>query len=136
MAQDVGKLEAFDASSDSITAYMERAELYMEANDTPEEKQVAVFLTAMGANTYSLLRDLLTPAAPKDKSFADIVEVLKSHFEPKPLEISECFHFNQRQQAAGESVSKCTAILEIFWSKLSETDLCVAYGAKGHRRSC
>ena len=55
MAQAVGKLEAFDASSDSITAYDERAELYvyMEANDTPEEKQVAMFLTTMGANTYT-----------------------------------------------------------------------------------
>ena len=63
MAQDVGKLEAFDASSDSITAYVERAELYMEANDTPEEKQVAVFLTASTGLTGSQGSAILLTAA-------------------------------------------------------------------------
>ena len=35
---------------------------------------------------------------PKDNTFDEIVAVLKKHFEPKPLIISECFKFNGRQQ--------------------------------------
>ena len=79
----------------------------MEANNV---KKVTVFLSAIGSMTYSLLRNLLTPTLPKDKSF-EIVEVLEKHFDPKSLEISERFHFNQRQQVAVESVAQYVAEL-------------------------
>ena len=42
------------------------------ANSTAEEKQVAVFLTAIGGPTYKLMRKLLLPDAPKDKSLAKL----------------------------------------------------------------
>ena len=82
-----------------------------------EAKKVAIFLSTTGSKTYSLLQNLLTPTLPKDKSFDEIVEVLEKHFDPKPLEISECFIFNQRQQVAGESVAQYV-ILVHFWSRL------------------
>ncbi len=44
----VGQLEAFDPRSDSISAYLERAELFLDANNVPEEKKVTTFLSAMG----------------------------------------------------------------------------------------
>ena len=34
----VGKLEEFDPANDSITAYVERAQLFIEANGNPAEK--------------------------------------------------------------------------------------------------
>ena len=111
MPATVGKLEEFDPSSDSIRAYVEREQLFIEANNVEEAKKVAVFLSAIGSKTHSLLRNLLTPTLPKDKSFDEIVEVLEKHFDPKPLDISEHFHFNQRQQAAGESVAQYVAEL-------------------------
>ena len=40
----VGQLEAFDPRSDSISAYIERAEMFLDANNVPEEKRVATFL--------------------------------------------------------------------------------------------
>ena len=85
----IGRLDEFNPANDSITAYVERAQLYMEANSVPEDKKVAVFLSAIGRKTYSLLRNLLTPTLPKEKTFEQIVTVLKNHFEPKPLEIVE-----------------------------------------------
>ena len=48
---------------------MERATLYLQANDVAEGKQVAIFLSAMGPKTYALLRSFVTPDAPKDKTF-------------------------------------------------------------------
>ena len=67
---------------------------------------MAVFLSATGSKTYSLLRNLLVPTAPREKSFADIVATLKEHFEPKPLIIAERFTFHQRQQNQGEKVAE------------------------------
>jgi len=65
----VGKLEEFDPAKDSVTAsaYVERVQLFIEANGIPAEKKVAVFLSAIGSKTYSLLRNLLAPTPPKDK---------------------------------------------------------------------
>ena len=50
---------------------------------------------------YSVLSNLVAPNKPKDKSFEDIYEILKSHYNPAPLEISESFHFGKRDQKAG-----------------------------------
>ena len=61
--------------------------------------------------TYGLLRNLLAPASPKDKSFKEIVDTLKAHFEPKLLVIAERFHFHRRNQNSVESVAMYVAEL-------------------------
>ena len=43
-----GRMEQFDPDKESIAAYLERVELYFEANNTPGEKQVPVFLSCIG----------------------------------------------------------------------------------------
>ena len=107
----IGKLTEFDPATDSVAAYVERAQLYFEANEIGEAKRVAVFLTAVGGKTYALLRNLLAPALPKDKTFDDIVEELKKHYQPKRLVIAERFYFHRRCQAAGETVADFVAEL-------------------------
>lgn len=42
------------------------------------DKQVTMFLSVVGANTYTLLRGLVAPGKPKDKSCLQLVEVLKN----------------------------------------------------------
>jgi hypothetical protein len=86
-----------------FSSYLERIEFFFEANSVQDNKKVAVFLTVQGSNTHSLLRSLVAPAVPKDKSFAEIVAVLRKHFQPKPLVIAEHFHFHQHSQNVGES---------------------------------
>ena len=73
----------------------------------------SIFLSVVGGNTYGLLRNLLAPASPKDKSFKEIVDTLKAHFEPKPLVIAERFHFHRwnQNQNSGESVAMYVAEL-------------------------
>ena len=65
----------------------------------------------IGGKTYDLLRNLLSPTDPKDKSFNELVETLKGHFEPKPIVNTERFHFYKRSQADGESVAQFIAEL-------------------------
>ena len=65
----IGRITEFDPKCDSITAYVERAILYLQANDVAERKQVAVFLSAMGPTAYALLRSFVTPEATKHKTF-------------------------------------------------------------------
>ena len=58
---------------------------------------------------YSLLQDLVAPDKPSDKSFADLKESLKAHYEPKQKVISERFRFHQRSQGVAESAVEFVA---------------------------
>ena len=83
----IGSLEAFDPKTDTVAAYAERAELYMDANDMPEARRVATFLNCVGKTTYAIIRNLMIPDKPAEKSLKDIIAVMEKHFEPKPLVI-------------------------------------------------
>ena len=81
------------------------------------DKQVPVFLNAIGATMYGLVRSLLAPANPIEQSLEDIVAVLTAHFEPKPLIVVERYYFHKREQASGESVADYVAELRRLASK-------------------
>ena len=86
--------------------YVECAQLFFTVNDIPDRKNTHVLLSVVGGSTYWLLCNLVVPARPKDKSFTEIVEVLKAHFEPKPIVVAEWYRFHRREQAPGESVTE------------------------------
>ena len=62
-----------------------------------------VFLSVIGGKTYALLRDLLAPAKPQEKTLAKLAATSKQHFEPKLLLIAEWFHFYRWSQGPSES---------------------------------
>ena len=63
-------------------------------------------LTVIGSETYSSQRNLLSPTKPSEKSFAQLVEVLKKHLNPKPIIIAERYKFYKRSQQTGESINQ------------------------------
>ena len=89
--------------TDNISSYIERMQLYFDANAVKDDRKVAVLLTVIGAKIYETLRNLLAPQLPRDKSFTELLEVLKKHYDPQPLIIGERFRFYQRSQKSGES---------------------------------
>ena len=105
------QLHEFDAESEIVTAYLERAEFYFDTNDAAEENKVPVLLSNIGTKTYGLVRSLVAPKAPKEKTFAEIKTLLKSHFEPTPSVIAERYQFHRREQAPGESIASYVAEL-------------------------
>ena len=86
-------------------------ELYFGANDIAAEKKVAIFLSVIGAKTYTVLRSPVAPAQPKDKSFAELKTLLKAHYDPKPLLIAERFLFYRGDRTTEESVFEFLAEL-------------------------
>uniref|UniRef100_H3AQV6 ribonuclease H n=1 Tax=Latimeria chalumnae TaxID=7897 RepID=H3AQV6_LATCH len=78
---------------------------------TDTSKKKAILLSGVVAQTYSLMRNLLSPEKPGDKTFEDLVNLLKKHFNPKPSEIVQRFKFNSRNRKSGETVGEYDAEL-------------------------
>ena len=59
----------------------------------------------MGAETYKVIKSLAIPSKPTEKTFQEIVQLLKEHQTPNPNKIAERFKFNMRDRKDGESLS-------------------------------
>jgi hypothetical protein len=78
-------------------SYTERLQQYFIANDIPEDavaKRRALLLSACGSSTYLLIRRLVSPEQPMDKSFEELVDLVRKHHNPTPSVIVEWFNFN------------------------------------------
>ena len=107
-----GSIGPFDSSEEDWETYVERVELYLAANKIEDGTQRRdVLLSVCGAKTYHTLRDLLAPAKPRETSYADVVETLKTHFNPKQGVAVHRFKFNSRTRKQGESIAKYVAEL-------------------------
>ena len=108
----LGKIGEYCAASGEWTQYVERLEFFLIANKvTEEEMKRATLLSVIGPRTFKLLRSLLTPDKPGDKSYAELVKVLTDHFSPKPSEIVQRSNFYSHSRKPGESISTFVAEL-------------------------
>ena len=71
----------------------------------------AIFLSAVGARTYKLLRNLTALAKPRERSFTDLREALSSHCNTKPSVMVQRLRFSSRVQHTSESVAKFVSAL-------------------------
>ena len=76
-----------------ITAYLQRFQMFVSANAIEDSKVIPTLLTVVGSKPYSLLRGLISPELLKDKTYDELVDLLKKHFDPEPIVIAECFDF-------------------------------------------
>ena len=110
----IGRLGSFDRDREPFSSYIERMEMFFIANnivETDEDdnetkgRKKAILLTEIGTDVYLALANLLAPRKARDATFDDIIRILQSHFDPKPLEIAESYKFGTRKQRQGESIS-------------------------------
>ena len=107
-----GKIEEFNAEREAWDDYIDKLDNYFSANDiNDEKKQAAIFLTVIGSETYSLLKNLLAPDKLTGKPVKALSDVLKIHLNPKPIEIAERYKFYLRGQLEGESLKQYIAEL-------------------------
>ncbi|XP_050038415.1 uncharacterized protein [Dermacentor andersoni] len=100
----LGRLDEYDPKVQNFESYVERFEHYVRANEIAEAKKLSVFLTVIGAEAYEILKNLVVPLLPGDKTFAEVKELLQSHYNPKTSVIAERCKFNRRVQLDHESV--------------------------------
>ena len=109
MAASHGRLNEIHPGIDNVEDYRERFLLYCEDNGVTGEgadsKKKAIFLTSVGSPTYTLLKNLVRPGKPQDKSLEELFTLLKNNYEPKVIVIAERFRFYKRQQKEGETIA-------------------------------
>ena len=124
----IGRLGEFQQSRETFSTYVERLELFFDANnivelDTTDEESVrkncevqtkmrAIFLTEVGPAVYETVKNLLAPGKPKDTSLQVILKKLRDHFDPKPLEIAESYRFGTRCQMPEEDIANFVVALK------------------------
>ena len=87
MAALFGRLEEFAQDKEDWPSYVECLGYFFVANSIETEgKKKAVLLSAIGAGTYKLLKNLLAPAKLGDKTFAELTQAMEKHFNPLPSE--------------------------------------------------
>ena len=65
-----GQVIEFDGEKEEWSQYVERLDHFFEANEVADaDKKRAILLTVIGPSAYKLLRNLLAPAKPKDKTY-------------------------------------------------------------------
>ena len=122
MAAKVGELEKFTGGED-FELYEERLEQHFIANDLEEltlnadgsnreavelrnKKRRAVFISQLDSGAYSTLRNLVAPEKPQDKTYDELLTVMRDHYCPKPSEALLRYKFYNRKQKPNESVSE------------------------------
>ena len=117
MAAVIGTVGEFDDKSDTWTNYIDRLDQFFIANDisAPQaghsDKRKAILLSCVGPKTYNLLCNLVQPDKPGDKSYDQIVTIVKNHHNPKPSEIVQRFKFNTRSRRPDENIRTFVAEL-------------------------
>ena len=102
----IGQIGEFIREKEEWSQYWERLQCFFDANDIEEdEKKRAILLTVIGSATYKVLSNLTSPTKPKEKPLADLIALLKKHFEPTPSEIVQRYKFNTRCRQPSESIA-------------------------------
>src|SRR5436190_13486737 len=102
----LGKVSEFNSEIESFENYTERLEQFFKANDIKDTDKVSVFISLIGPELYNTLKSLIVPDLPKNKTYDDLIAVLKKHFVPTKNVAYERFLFNKRNQKEGESISE------------------------------
>ena len=75
-----GRIEEFSAEHIELPGACRN---FFHANRIADGKKVPVFLSIAGGSVYTLLRSLLSPVKPQEKTFDELKVELKKHFQPK-----------------------------------------------------
>lgn len=64
-----GPITEFSLKEDTFNAWIERFELYVSLNEISVHKKQLLFLTLLGNDSYTLMKDLCTPQKPSEKKY-------------------------------------------------------------------
>lgn len=100
----IGQIPYFYGGGD-WTVFSERLDQFFEVNDIDDVKKRALLLTALDDQIYKTLRDLCHPQLPKDKTYAELIDLLNKQFVVRTSVFRERAKFYLARQYANESIS-------------------------------
>ena len=107
-----GSVGEFAPGKETWLSYAERLEQYFLANDVQaQEKKRAILFSVCGASTYQLIRNLVSPQKPSEKTFDELVKLVQEHHQPPPSVTIQQFSFHSRTRKEGESIANFVAHL-------------------------
>lgn len=125
-------LPAFDATyngEEDWDCYVERFELFLTANGLDladcdrNPRVIAMFLHALGAKFYAIVRNLVAPEKPTAKSYSELKSTLRKHLKTTPMVVAERRKFIRRDQVPGETTTD-------YVVQLKKLSLHCSYGDK------
>ena len=93
--EDHRQMHEFLPERETVTAYLERFQLFVSANAIAKDPTLLTFISP---KHYALIRGIVSPALPKDQTYDQLVELVTKHYDPAPIVIAECIHFYRRNQ--------------------------------------
>ena len=90
----IGHMQDFNPANETVMAYIERCHFLLRHTQL---RRINSPLIVVGSEYYSLLRRLVSPVLPKDKTLDDLVAILKKHYNPETIVIAKRFYFYQRE---------------------------------------
>lgn len=97
-------IDPFDREKTKWARWVKRLEGAFRMFGVPDNRKKDYLLHYMGAPTYDLLCDHVTPAEPEDKTYQELVTTMGAFFDPEPLEMVEVWKFRSRKQKEGETI--------------------------------
>ncbi|XP_024893887.1 uncharacterized protein LOC112468774 [Temnothorax curvispinosus] len=104
-------IEPFDSTVTNWSRWLLRLEGAFRIFTIKDEARVPYLLHYVGATSFDILCNRLSPQDPFEASYATLTRSLGEFYDPAPLEIAENYKFHQRKQKDGETVQEFLAAL-------------------------
>ena len=108
----IGRMDTFNDNTEDIETYIERLDQYFMVNDIPDTKKVPALLSLVGPKIFKLLKSLVAPTKPGEKTYEQLCEALTKHFQPMINRTAERYRFHTRVQRSSESINDYLAALK------------------------
>ena len=140
-----GSVGEFAPGKETWLSYAERLKQYFQANDVQtQEKKRSILLSGCGASSYQLIRNLVSPEKPSEKTFDELAKWAQEHHQPPPSVTVQRFAFHSRNRKKGESIAENVLNIvrsldlwiqwwEIAWSVDTVVIVCNVYSWQNHR---
>ena len=96
--------------NEDFDSYVERVELFFDANNVVAARQLPSFLSLIGAQAYQTLKSLTSPSLPKAKTFKECVDkgiqYLKTVDTEKGISNTTNHHSTLAMQRAAQKAGK------------------------------
>ena len=122
MAVVHGSLAPFEKGKESWENYTERLDFYFQANGIADAVQKrSILLSVCGAETFEILRSLVSPGKLTDKPYNDLVAAMNRHINPPSSKIRYRYELFSSTRQPGESIAS-------FVTRLQSIGQYCAYG--------